>query len=140
MQSELIEEDAKYLRLLHKGAALRGRLGEIWRDYGSYVGAATAVRDALLQEHFSASTMEWRGVNVMTMHRSKGKEFDEVLSTKEAHQGRIVRANASDYRSCSGTVSAKGGSDESCKSDNDPKPQERYVRVSLGSASVQDGR
>jgi DNA helicase II / ATP-dependent DNA helicase PcrA len=91
-----IEEDAKYLRLLHKGAILRARLGEIWRDYGSYVGAAIAVRDALLQEHFSASTMEWRGVNVMTMHKSKGKEFDEVFIYEGSHQGRIVRANASD--------------------------------------------
>ena len=40
--------------------------------------------------------MEWRGVNVMTMHKSKGKEFDEVFIYEGSHQGRIVCANASD--------------------------------------------
>ena len=91
-----VTEDAKYLRLLHKGAALRARLGELWRTTGSYRGAASAVRDALLQEHFSASIKEWRGVHVMTIHKSKGKEFDEVIIYEGSHQGRIVRANASE--------------------------------------------
>ncbi|MCI0624724.1 MAG: UvrD-helicase domain-containing protein [Acidobacteria bacterium] len=91
-----IAEDAKYLRLLHKGAALRSRLGELWRTTAGYLGAASAVRDALLQEHFSTSTKEWRGVHVMTIHKSKGKEFDEVIVYEGSHQGRIVRANASE--------------------------------------------
>ncbi len=91
-----VAEDAKYLRLLHKGALLRSRLGDIWRTDGNYAGAAEAVRDALLQEHFSASTRTWVGVHVMTIHKSKGKEFDEVLIYEGRHQGRIVRSNASD--------------------------------------------
>lgn len=91
-----IAEDAKYLRLLHKGAALRSRLGELWRTSAGYRGAASAVCDALLQEHFSASTKEWRGVHVMTIHKSKGKEFDEVIIYEGSHQGRIARANAND--------------------------------------------
>jgi DNA helicase-2/ATP-dependent DNA helicase PcrA len=90
-----VADDAKYLRLLHKGATLRGRLSELWRDTGRYAGAVAAVRDALLQEHFSTSTAQWRGVNVMTMHKSKGKEFDEVFIYETNHQGRIVRSNAS---------------------------------------------
>jgi DNA helicase-2/ATP-dependent DNA helicase PcrA len=28
---QTVADDAKYLRLLHKGATLRGRLGELWR-------------------------------------------------------------------------------------------------------------
>ncbi len=88
--------DAKYLRLLHKGAMLRAKLGEIWRGNGSYRGAENAVRDALLQEHFAASTKEWRGVHVMTIHKSKGKEFDEVIIYEGSHQGRIARAKAND--------------------------------------------
>ena len=65
-------------------------------SHGSLCRAVAAVRDALLQEHFSTSTTEWRGVNVMTMHKSKGKEFNEVFIYETNHQGRIVRANASD--------------------------------------------
>jgi len=30
----------------------------------------------------------------MTIHKSKGKEFDEVIIYEGSHQGRIVRANA----------------------------------------------
>lgn len=90
-----VAEDAKYLRLLHKGALLRTKLGELWRTFGFYVGAAVAVRDTLLQEHFSASSREWRGIHVMTIHKSKGKEFDEVFIYEGTHQGRLVRPNAS---------------------------------------------
>jgi DNA helicase-2/ATP-dependent DNA helicase PcrA len=91
-----VAEDAKYLRLLHKGAALRAKLGELWRTNGSYDGATTAVRDALLHEHFSVSTRQWIGVHVMTIHKSKGKEFDEVFIYEGTHQGRIVRQNTTE--------------------------------------------
>lgn len=33
---------------------------------------------------------------MMTIHKSKGKEFDEVFIYESTHQGRIVRQNASD--------------------------------------------
>lgn len=32
----------------------------------------------------------------MTIHKSKGKEFDEVIIYEGSHQGRIVRASASE--------------------------------------------
>ncbi len=91
-----IADDAKYLRLLHKGAALRSRLNELWRTNGVYTGAADSVRDALLQEHFSSSTKTWRGIHVMTIHKAKGKEFDEVIVYEGCHQGRIVHDKDSD--------------------------------------------
>lgn len=91
-----VGKDAKYLRLLHRGATLRARLGEIWRANSSYRGSADAVREALLQEHFAASTKDWRGVHVMTIHKSKGKEFEEVIIYEDSHQGRIARVNANE--------------------------------------------
>lgn len=91
-----VAEDAKYLRLLHKGALLRSRLGELWRTTGSYQGAEAAVRDALLQEHFSAGLRDWNGVHVMTIHKAKGKEFDEVLIYEDRYTGRIVWSKAKD--------------------------------------------
>jgi DNA helicase-2/ATP-dependent DNA helicase PcrA len=92
---QTVADDAIYLRLLHKGAILRGRLDELWRTTGRYSGAVSAVREALLQEHFSTSATQWLGVNVMTIHKSKGKEFNEVFIYETNHQGRIVRSNAS---------------------------------------------
>jgi DNA helicase-2/ATP-dependent DNA helicase PcrA len=88
--------DAQYLRLLHRGAQLRSSLGVLWRNNGTYFGATQAVRNALLQEHFSASTRVWRGIHVMTMHKAKGKEFDEVIIYEGYYQGKIVRDNATD--------------------------------------------
>jgi DNA helicase-2/ATP-dependent DNA helicase PcrA len=86
-----IADDAKYLRFLRKGTTLRSRLGDLWRSTGGYAGAVTAVHDALLQEHLSSTTTELRGIYVMTIHKSKGKEFDEVIIYEGRHSGRIVR-------------------------------------------------
>jgi DNA helicase-2/ATP-dependent DNA helicase PcrA len=86
--------DAQYLRLLHKGALLRSSLGELWRTNGNYFGASDAVRNALLQEHFAASTKVWTGIHVMTIHKAKGKEFDEVIIYEGYYQGKIVRDDA----------------------------------------------
>ncbi|PZR39054.1 MAG: ATP-dependent helicase [Azospira oryzae] len=92
-QSEVIQQvahDAKYLRLLRRGALLNSGLGTLWRSKGSYSGACNLVRNALAQEHFTASTTAWKGIHVMTMHKSKAKEFDEVIIYEGLHSGRIA--------------------------------------------------
>lgn len=93
-----VAEDARFLRLLHRGSALRTALSEMWRSQGNYVGAEAALGDALLQEHFVAALKEWRGLHVMTIHKAKGKEFDEVVIYEGTFSGRIVAANADDRR------------------------------------------
>lgn len=82
--------DSKYLRILHKGSELRSSLSTLWRSYGSYIGAGQAIRLSLLQEYFSSSTKEYRGIHIMTIHKSKGKEFDEVIIYEGLFQGKIV--------------------------------------------------
>lgn len=91
-----VATDAKYLRLLHKGATLRSRLSELWRSTGGYIGAENAIRDALLQEHFAASIKEWKGIHIMTIHKSKGKEFSEVVIYEGTHAGKYLRTGASE--------------------------------------------
>lgn len=91
---KLVAEDARFIRLLHRGTQLRENLIARWRAGGNYVGARDIVSGALLQEHFSASTRVWTGVNVMTVHKSKGKEFDEVIVFEGSRAGRLVRDNA----------------------------------------------
>ena len=93
--SEFIQNlgtNARYLRLLNKGTVLRQRLNESWRANGFYRGALEIVKDALVQEHFSSSTRMWSGINVMTIHKAKGKEFDEVFIFDGYKQGKIVRS------------------------------------------------
>jgi len=80
-----IFDDGKFVKLLHKGALLSSRLSEMWRDTGNYHSAAQAVREALTQEHFSMASKVYQGIYVMNIHKSKGKEFDEVIIWEEAH-------------------------------------------------------
>jgi len=98
VQVARVADDARFLRLLHRGSALRTALSELWRIRGDYVGAEAAVRDALLQEHFVAAQKEWRGLHVMTIHKAKGKEFDEVVIYEGTFSGRIVAATADEKR------------------------------------------
>ena len=88
-----VVQDATFLRLLNKGSLLSSKLGEIWRSKASYEGSAATVHEALVQEHFSASVKQWKGINVMTIHKSKGKEFDEVLIYEGFHHSRIHFGN-----------------------------------------------
>lgn len=74
-----IYEDAKYLRLLKKGALLSERLTAAWRSTGTYLGAKISIEDAFVQEHFITAQTDYRGLHIMTLHKSKGKEFDEVF-------------------------------------------------------------
>lgn len=88
---KLVEHDSLYLRLLHKGSALQSGLSEIWRERGDYKGAISLVRNALLQEHFSKTSLVHKGVQIMTIHKAKGKEFDEVIIYEGLYNSRLVR-------------------------------------------------
>ncbi len=85
-----VASDLRYLRLLQRGSQLYTSLDELWRNTHSYNGAVEVVSEALLQEHFSMSTKTWKGVNVMTIHKAKGKEFDEVIIYEGWYQNRFV--------------------------------------------------
>lgn len=78
--------DALYLRLLNKGAILNEELSEKWRNFNCYQEATRIIEAALLQEHFSMASREWKGIFVMTIHKSKGKEFDEVIIWEDQYR------------------------------------------------------
>lgn len=86
-----VVQDAMYLRLLHKGSVLLSGLSNFWREQNNYYGAINLVRNALLQEHFSKVSRVYTGIQVMTIHKAKGKEFDEVIIYEGAFSGKIVR-------------------------------------------------
>ncbi len=89
-----VAEDACFIRLIHRGTDLRENLAERWRSERAYSDARQIISSALLREHFSTSTRVWRGVNIMTIHKSKGKEFDEVIVFEGSRTGRLLRQNA----------------------------------------------
>lgn len=83
--------DVKFVRFLTKGSNLRNVLVSEWKLSKSYKGAQSAFRLAIQQEHFNATTRRRIGINIMTIHKSKGKEFDEVIMYEGYHQGRYVK-------------------------------------------------
>jgi DNA helicase-2/ATP-dependent DNA helicase PcrA len=92
-----VYEDARFIRLLNKGAVLSERLAEMWRLGQHYGGAQRAIEDALIQEHFSMSNRLFKGVFVMNIHKSKGKEFDEVIIWEELYKP-FVRPESNEQR------------------------------------------
>ena len=92
--AEIIKQlaiDSFYLKLLHKGSMLQSELSNIWREKNGYEGAIGLIRNALLQEHFSTVRIVPKGIQIMTIHKAKGKEFDEVIIYEGAFNSRIVR-------------------------------------------------
>jgi DNA helicase-2/ATP-dependent DNA helicase PcrA len=82
-----ILSDTYFIKLMHKGSALNSGLDQLWRRGNNYSGALEVVQNALLQEHFETSQRKMSGVNVMTIHKAKGKEFDEVLIWEGSFDG-----------------------------------------------------
>lgn len=74
-----VAREARHMRLLRRGAQIEARLAEAWRTQGAYRNARELLHAAVVEDQFAATTRPHRGVTVMTIHKAKGKEFDEVI-------------------------------------------------------------
>ncbi|MFJ1618252.1 3'-5' exonuclease [Streptomyces sp. NPDC088251] len=79
------------LRLLKATDLLAWVLMEAW-DATSYTDAAGAVRRALGNESLVGSQQESADVSLMSMHRSKGKEFDSVVIVEGIYSSKLLEA------------------------------------------------
>lgn len=106
-----IANDARFLKFLNRGSQLRSRLAELWRTTGSYCGSDQEVEAALTREHFTAASQDFHGIHVMTLHKSKGKQFTEVIVYEGPAQFRdkIVRPNGNERDFARGKLTLRVG-------------------------------
>lgn len=74
-----IFQNARAVRLFRATDQIGGRLREEWDRSGTYGNATQIVRRALEASIISGEQREPRGCVVMTLHKSKGKEFDGAI-------------------------------------------------------------
>jgi DNA helicase-2/ATP-dependent DNA helicase PcrA len=69
----------RMVRMFRATDALATALRGLWAERGNYSGAGPAVRRVLDHERLIGAEHEPRGCTLMTLHKSKGKEFDGVV-------------------------------------------------------------
>src|SRR3981189_3288657 len=76
-----------------------GQIAEVWRSQGCYHNARALLDAALVEDQFVATTRPHLGVTVMTIHKAKGKEFDEVIVFEGFYQRFLQRQSVEGRRS-----------------------------------------
>ena len=89
---ELFRE-ARMVRLFRATDALGTGLSELWLTAGNYDRAADLVKRILDRERLLAADRDPQGCALMTMHKTKGKEFDGVVLVEGAFASRFFDTN-----------------------------------------------
>jgi DNA helicase-2/ATP-dependent DNA helicase PcrA len=77
--------EARMMRLFRARDEVGGTLAALWLASGSYAGAERTVQLALDRQVLLSADREPAGCVLMSMHKSKGKEFDGVILVEGAH-------------------------------------------------------
>ena len=79
--------EARMVRLFRATDAIGSGLADLWLQSGHYGGAGVLVSNTLEYERLISADQEPRGCVLMSMHKSKGKEFDGVVIVEEKFSG-----------------------------------------------------
>lgn len=83
-----VAKNLDYLVAFNRGKRISGGLGAVWIRDGQYTGARDVLDIALTQDQILGGVDDPPGVQVMTVHKSKGKQFDGVIVVREGrHDG-----------------------------------------------------
>lgn len=83
-----------YLIAFNRGKRISTNLSEMWMSTGAYTMARQGLDNALTQDQLLADGNDAQGIHVMTIHKSKGKQFDAVILVRES-----IRQGAREFRS-----------------------------------------
>jgi len=84
---EELYRQSRLVRLFRATDAIGGGLADLWLANGNYEGATQLVSRTLEHERLIAADQEPSGCMVMSMHKSKGKEFDGVVIVEGVYAG-----------------------------------------------------
>lgn len=93
-----ISQDARMVRLFRASDTLATALAGRWMERATYEGAARIIRSVLDQEKLIGLERDPKGVSLMTLHKSKGKEFDGVVMIEGMYSGPfLLKREAPDF-------------------------------------------
>jgi DNA helicase-2/ATP-dependent DNA helicase PcrA len=84
-----IHNNVRFLRLFRVGDEIASELNDQWAQSGTYREARTIVRRALQMRQVMDVHSAPAGVSLMTLHKSKGKEFDGVVLVEGRYRSRF---------------------------------------------------
>ncbi len=83
-----------YLVAFNRGKRIGASLGAAWEMSSAYLGARQALDAALAQDLILDGVDDPDGIQVMTIHKAKGKQFDGVIVLRrERHDGKGLVSN-----------------------------------------------
>ena len=85
-----IFQDARMVRLFRASDTLATALAGRWMERATYEGGARMIRSVLDQERLIGFERDPKGVSLMTMHKSKGKEFDGVVIVEGLYSSALL--------------------------------------------------
>ena len=83
-----------YLIGFRRGQVIEERLSDVWLQHGGYRGARHIIAAALSDDQLSGGDDDQVALQVMTIHKAKGKQFDGVIIVREDH-----RVGSNEWRS-----------------------------------------
>lgn len=93
---DLIEvaRNLDYLVAFNRGRRISAGLGAVWARDGQYTAAREVLDTALAQDQILNGIDDPPGIQVMTIHKSKGKQFDGVIVVREGrHNGQTFESS-----------------------------------------------
>lgn len=89
-----VAQHLDYLVAFNRGKRISAGLGAAWEMFGTYVGAREALDAALSQDLILDGLDDPDGIQVMTIHKAKGKQFDGVIVLRrQRHDGTGLVSN-----------------------------------------------
>lgn len=89
-----VARNLDYLIAFNRGRRISAGLGDVWARDGQYTRAREVLDTALTQDQILNGVDDPPGVQVMTIHKSKGKQFDGVIVVREGrHNGQSLESS-----------------------------------------------